>query len=112
VIPLQQGPVAADRDYLLDAHPAEHIQDLIADADRVQQVARLHGGAAEAGLGGVRAAEQHGHGLAHSGRVPSSRLRPVHRVGLAHGRTVPAGPDILDPPGAGVQASGSSICLL
>lgn len=42
----EQYPVLADRDDLLDAHPAEHIQDLVAHADRVQQVTGLHNGPA------------------------------------------------------------------
>lgn len=46
---VQQMLIVADRNDLLDAHAAEHVADLVAHADRIEQVARLHGGPPEAG---------------------------------------------------------------
>jgi hypothetical protein len=42
--------VAVERKDLLDAHAAEHVEDLVAHTNRIQQVAGLHGGPPEAGL--------------------------------------------------------------
>jgi hypothetical protein len=56
--------VAVERDDLLDTHTAEHVENLGAYANRIQQITGLNGGPPEAGLRAVRAAEEHGEGLA------------------------------------------------
>ena len=48
--------VAVERNDLLDGHTAEHVENLVAYANRIQQIAGLHGGPPEAGLRAVRAA--------------------------------------------------------
>ena len=77
-------------DDLLDAHPAEHIKDLVAHADRVLQVAGLHSGPAGSWAGsgaGRRTARQGGHRFRAS--APSTpllltaRYRPVRHPGSA-----------------------------
>ena len=52
-----------------------YLPDLVANADRVEQAAGLHGCPPEAGLGMVRRAGHHGRALAQASRVPPSLSR-------------------------------------
>ena len=91
LIDQRRAVLLAEQQHLPYPHPRDQVHLPVHDGHRVEQVAHLDAGAAEARLGQVRAAEEHRERLVPDRqRAEPAVHRPEHRVRLGHPGLPPA----------------------